>query len=629
MWNGHNYLIKMLHDCDFLDRVEAFRGWFGFRIRGNPFFLADGNSSHTGDGLISSVADGPVAEICFDKSSLADVGRQPWLGPLVVSTGEDVEVGGNKARSRRKKRRKAEGTDNLPPYAAAVVNEPTLLPPATASSSTRDVLAPAGRRGFNKAVLGVPPTTATVDMQGLVPNLVSREDAQRVEAARQALVEEEMRLSAATTVSVTAKAGETKFATRGLSSPTHRKSLRAEPSPTTDLQKQRASQLATTNESNQHTAPKGSTLSASDLVARDELHTPRTTTESMRSLVQTAAGLLQQPLPEPHQGLGHVLLRADLPGGELHPQPFLHTVADASLGKPNSLKIELAKNTQRKLGRGCSATPLTVDTESGCMDGCQADNLPRRSSACERVVTAPAIVVGSLPSRRPTTSDGERADSGIPRGPRVAPSSSDVLDLCHASRVASRKVGAELRALTAAGTTGRRQPPPREVRLRRLARDVARHSAELRELARAEERLRRSLTCLQDSEQGGGSLSGQVDGIEDRQNTYGNAPTNVGREMVRTKTRRQDERDSRKVGLASVDTPGVADRVKAILEAKRREIELKTFDLGIKQDELKCLLAAQKQEKDRGRTLEMERRRACLGEGQVSRITHALRLPRT
>ncbi|CAM9388781.1 unnamed protein product, partial [Ectocarpus sp. 12 AP-2014] len=71
----------------------------------------------------------------------------------------------------------------------------------------------------------------------------------------------------------------------------------------------------------------------------------------------------------------------------------------------------------------------------------------------------------------------------------------------------SRKAGAELRALTAAGTTGRRQPPPREIRLRRLARDVARHAAELRLLVGEENRLRKYVAsrCSDGSKQDGDS----------------------------------------------------------------------------------------------------------------------------
>lgn len=42
LWKGHNYLVKMAHDLDFLDdaRVAApVSSWLGFRVRGNPFLI--------------------------------------------------------------------------------------------------------------------------------------------------------------------------------------------------------------------------------------------------------------------------------------------------------------------------------------------------------------------------------------------------------------------------------------------------------------------------------------------------------------------------------------------------------------------------------------------------------------
>ena len=69
-----------------------------------------------------------------------------------------------------------------------------------------------------------------------------------------------------------------------------------------------------------------------------------------------------------------------------------------------------------------------------------------------------------------------------------------------------------------------------------------------------------------------------------------------------------------------------AKRMQVWLKAKRREIELKTFDLGVKRDELRCLQMVQRRERERQLALEMERKRAQLDDGQVRRISTESRM---
>ena len=45
-WKGHNYLVKMAHDLEFLDDTSAsapITAWLGFSVRGNPFLLPPDN----------------------------------------------------------------------------------------------------------------------------------------------------------------------------------------------------------------------------------------------------------------------------------------------------------------------------------------------------------------------------------------------------------------------------------------------------------------------------------------------------------------------------------------------------------------------------------------------------------
>ncbi|CAM9445830.1 unnamed protein product, partial [Ectocarpus sp. 13 AM-2016] len=651
-WNGRNYLMKMLQDCDFLDRVEALRKWLGFPISGNPFFVPQ-DEVHTGtepDGRSASrrTSQTDGAGLGFDKSGLADVGRQPWLGPLVLKSAD--EGGGDFAReahsSRRRKQRrlrKTDATNSLAPYAAAVVNDPTLLAVVKALSPTRRGDQNGIRRFCPRTnALELSPRMTTVGVEALVPNLISRDDARRIGVARKALIDEQKRVLEAAMVSKAEAApcvGRRRRSrawsrVSNASSSAGWQNFSASVTSTPGATSKRPSTFEA-----QVTRRTGSTGGTSRPNPQVASGLPET--GDIRSLVLTAAGLMNQPLPDPHPGLGPVVLKSDLPGGQLHPDPFIHTVSDARTATADGLEREISivaptfssPETEDRYSTAPSKTDSMVVSSliRGVAGGRQRRSVRRRSSVNHRrAVTAPASISTScslprrsLPEQGRLNSSEIQQDTPTSRGPfaegagtqeMMKPSASE-----YSSRALglSRKAGAELRALTAAGTTGRRQPPPREIRLRRLARDVARHAAELRRLVGEENRLRKYLAsrCSDGSKQDGDSQS-----LHDGSRVSAGCMENDDGALASMVSAREDGNGAPQwTGFDAVDGELLEHRQKnmqTLLEEKRREIELKTFDLGVKRDELGCLRVVQKQERERKLALEMERRRARLADGQ-------------
>lgn len=669
----------MLHDCDFLDHVVALRHWLGFRTSRNPFFLPHGSLGNPEDGPADPEGCHHVGDVQFDRFGLADVGRQPWLGPLEFTLDHATAVGTKEDRAKHTKQRKAGGVDRLSPYSAAVVNDPTLLPPPKTSSPTRrGGPSIAGLADSTTDASKHPPTTITVDVERIVPTLVSRDDARRVEAARQALAEEESRVSAAIMASAKAEQGEGRPLSTALGAlATHRESQGLLLS-TCDSKRKRPSHPLMALENDRNTREKVPHRGTVSLDVNGAWMSPRTPRSSLRSLALTAAGLVQQLPPKPHPGLGPVLLQSSLPGGDLHPRPFVHTVIDAcnskfeNVGLGGTIVVPVASG---QTGRDqCSTAPSMPTSTSDHVEGKCRRRPSRRKSAYRRVVSAPATMPGGLTSRTPVipppehSKDNKACPQGMSQGcVGLGPSAS--------TRLSFRKAGSELRALTAAGTTGRRQPPPREVRLRRLARDVQRYSAELRDLARTEEQLRKGLACFDmrpregstsrergsdvegsptdervppkssvGSQDGGHSaeLSGVGDATHENETAkwqpFADPSGSRGDELALQHIRSSigeviepsnDVFTSEKryrsacgghgVGFdrAKASTGSPAERIKALLEATRLDIESKTFHLGIKRDELGCLQMVQTQERERKRALEVERRRLRLGFGQV------------
>lgn len=623
----------MLQDCDFLDRVEALRSWLGFRISGNPFFFPQQTTLGDKDGnrSIAQASSKPRAEgLEFDKIGMADVGRQPWSGPLELEAADDSSdaVGKGTMRSRfSKKRRLQRGRagNTLAPYAAAIINDQTLLPKLPSPTRRGDTDS-TGRQGSKHGAHGFPATTQTIDTDDIVPNLVSREDAKRIEVARRALIEEQVRVREAATEPECGKPGAL-YSQRRPSKviPVHSRAPVPAIGETTP--KQRLSDFE-----NRSSCRKGSTNQAQNLDPRDAADVLGE--HGMPSMVRSTAGLLQRPPPRPHPALGPVLLQSDRPGGELHPNPFLHTVVNERIRRNDDMEniIGIAHPTSVRL-----------DTRTRCSTAPTRDSLQRRRSqrdpdpSLANQPPRPATALARIPAISSRRRSSSRFKQGLPSGRGIQRGIPVVEASCPGGAVPqedtqrsssacsrrmlglSRKAGAEVRALTAAGTTGRRQPPIREDRLRRLARDVVRYSAELRRLVVEEEELRKSLVRSLHSD---GCQPGEGNNCRGVMDTTALEGDRAFAAMVGVK---QDGGTTRGIGIKPVDASAPVYPRKEIstrLEGKRHEIEWKMFCLSIKRDELRCLRIVQKQGRERKHALEMERKRAHLDAGQVSRTDY-------
>ncbi|CAM9877678.1 unnamed protein product, partial [Scytosiphon promiscuus] len=627
-WNGRNYLTKMLQDCDFLDRVEALRSWLGFRVSGNPFFFPEQSTLGDQDGScsITQASSQPTGEGCkSDDNGTVDVGRQPWHGPLELEApdgrGDAVGQGITCSQSSKKRRLQRTGAINtLAPYAAAVINDQSLLPKLR-SPTRRGGAGSAGRQGSAAGAFGFQSKSRAVDTQNIVPNLVSRTDTHRIDVARQTLAEEQ------------ALTRET--ATKLEQEDEGRSNSRRRPSKAVDVNVRAPVRSTHETSSGQRLSDLGnwnlgreiSTKQAAWMESRDTASVLGK--HSIPSLVRTSAGLLRRPPPEPHPALGPVLLQSDRPYGELHPNPFLHTVADDDVLQNSDLEEEVAITTPRR---------MRSNTKDRCRTALIHDSSHRRRSRRDPNLSfgnrssRPATALARIPSLS-LHNQSSRFKQGISGCPgRVMERGFPAVGASYAGgavpqentersystcsrrmRGLSRKAGAELRALTAAGTTGRRQPPLREGRLRRLARDVVRYSMELRQLAVDEDRLRRNIArCAS----GGGQQSQYVDhsrGVPEVE------PLDGDRDVAAMVSVGQHQGTTQRIGIKPIGTrPPVhaTKRMEQLLEEKRHEIEWKVFSLSIKRDELRCLRIVEKQERERKLALQLERRRVHLREGQ-------------
>lgn len=621
----------MLQDCDFLDRVETLRSWFGFPISGNPFFFPQQSTLSDIDGKRSTIQTSkqPGAEgFELDKSGMADVGRQPWLGPLeveAVDDGSDI-VGRGITRGRYSKKRRVQklgAGKTLAPYAAAIINDHTLLPKLPTPTRLGDSES-GGRQRSTFGAHEITPVSRTVDTQGVVPNLVSREDIRRIAIARQSLIEEQARVREASI--------EPERKERG------GPYCRRRPSEAADVDSgclglracdstpaRRPSAFRRRAPGRKGSATRGGKLelrSTADVQGR----------HNMPSMMHTTAGLLQRPSPEPHPALGPVLLRSDCPGGELHPNPFLHTVAEDRFPDSGDLGEQIVISSPRSLCVGtrnrCATAPMHESSQrrrSRRASGPSVmDQPPRPATALARIPATESLrrlssrfdqkLLGCLTTER----DVSVVRSSCP-GDALSQERPERSASAWSGRMLglSRKAGAELRALTAAGTTGRRQPPIREERQRRLARDVVRYSAELRRLVVEEEQLRRDLIRCFCTDRRQPERGDRCRGVEDI------AALGSGHAIPERVSVRQDGGTTRGIGISPMDTGTSAcakKRMESSLEEKRHEIECKTFSLSVKRDELRCLRIVQKQEHERKDALELDGRRAHLGAGQVGEI---------
>lgn len=642
--------MKMLHDCDFLDGVEVLRSWLGFEVLRNPFFMPIVNLFGVSDSrslLQREEAGDLLGKLQFDKADLTDIGRQPWLGPLELKVSQVSRNGSGRRRGDNRKRQKASGTHRLGPYVVAVVNDPALVTKTVVPIRKGHEARPCITASIDEA------HTTTANLEGLVPNNVSREDTRRVEAARKTLNSEEWRTSVDRVKRKTSDYQTTRIA---LQASSLQESAQDVVTLTADSTKEDSlTRLSVTQAVLQAGPIAGYYRGTTNIRRTDSGRLFGKVNEDVLPLTRTAADLVQRLPPEPHPGLGLVVLRSDLPGGELHPRPFVYTLAPSSTNDVGacslSLEGDIATSATHTSGRTMTARPTTTSMvahsarDGGGID--QAHQLHLPLSLNHRPVSAPHVASATPASCTPSSPEKNEVTQQ-----KVLLQGSAEIDAQYRTsdtvREASRKVGAELRALTAAGTAGRRQPPPREVRLPRLARDVARHSAELRQLAKNEQRLRRSLAYLgrrrrkwnyalvrgQEIALGEEPLareSGWALRVDEKIETDRGEECPLSRQGSDGRgsgcRRRRDTEETRS-GSNAVQPSDVAyRRVKALLSVTERDIVLKTSDLGGKRDELDCLRMVQKQERERKDALNMERRRLRLEEGQVGE-THTRRISR-
>lgn len=670
MWNGNNYLLKVLHDCDFLDRVEALRHWFGFRLLRNPFFFPLSSSGEETEEHSSDAAHNTEA-IQFDKIGLADVGQQPWLGPLELPAGhgQDRTSGDCKIQCKNRQSRKNNSgrrSNNLTPYVAAVVNDPSLLP--TSTFPMRGASAP-GLRTADATGSGLH-LTAFVATQGLAPNIVSRDDVARIHPATNALVEEEIRVRGAAESSRNIP-GSAAAAARVPGGAAYQSDARATSAGEANFLRKRKSYLRAGEAIGEHGKRSIAAWSAGP-DGKSQSNAIRQGNEMERSLTLTAAGVLQVPAPEPHPGLGPIVLRSNRPGGDEHPRPFLHTVKRAA-----GIPLGYASTDTNGLHEPATEVPVpidevcmprsitTTDPTSHCEAWCEPFGALSRSSAAmfrgpsalsPTTCTDTAVIATNRPGQVRSVQPANKPHSGA-----------------NAQKFASRalqKAGAELIALSGAGTSGRRNPPPREVRLRRLARDVRRHSAELHDLEQVGQCLCRNLLRLESTpnrtydkahldltghderdacDNFGALVDASIHGQRSHEHILINEMLPRGKSNLDKGTRGEEvqnaseaasDKQSEDVGnerasvaaspqecrnfphrdmAVSNETKLAAiRRIEALLEYKRREMAFKRVDLRVKREQLACLRSVQKKARGRQQALDLERRRTQLSQGEVS-----------
>lgn len=666
-----------MHDCDFLDEIEALRQWFGFRLYRNPFLLPHACFEGIDEWTSEEVDSVPKKISLFhrsDRSDIAEFGRKPWEGAFHVPMRDDPALMTPKTKKRtvlgRRKGSYSVSTNNLAPYAVSIVNDPCLLPKATPHKAEASTL---GKGTLDNRKTGKP-AGGFLDCAGLMPNQVSKEDVLRMLAASQVLADEEDRVERSSAMS---------SAMSSAASSASSSRMGAQDEAAGGIHNRPPTCQAVETTRRQRSSPRKSGVEHPASICRitEPRRIPWTAENATRalndtdrtdSLTRATAALLQRPHPQPHPGLGPVLVRSNDLDCDRHSKLFLHTVSKppsnypsrSAPGPPPKANMWIDPFERPRL-RSHAAAQAPLGHTDDKLNGSQLVELPRELSPSAR--TRPSSAPQQPPSGSPDTKEAHRRFSHD-------------LGRKQACR-ASRKTGIELMNLTAAGTTGRRNPPPREIRLRRLAREVARRTVALRKLERAEEMLRVRLQHLEQraseawvnepgEQRGGADLGVQVKrvkakpdaGLLYREGARDQSPVAVDqlrrnaepgvlkdKEALESDSLRKrkgfvpltdgdggggsdadagsdayDEKDEECLILPDVDEEARGEAVAAsrhlrfLLEQKRREIESEAFDLGIKRDELALLRSAQKEEHEKDKALELERRRIRLPDGKVS-----------
>ncbi|CAM9579434.1 unnamed protein product [Choristocarpus tenellus] len=303
LWNGEDYLVKVLHDCDFLDSLHSLREWLGFSLYHNPLLMPGGAVHGT------SPRNSPQ-EI---QGDIVNIGCQPWQGPLFLASHPFRNYDKEKRELDRSEKRRFM-TPKLTPYAAPVVNNPTLLPSPSSNGTGLT-----GARARPLSDVEVQPSVQ-VNLTGIVPNTLHRVDYGRVRAAEKTLAEEEIRLSLSEVGGMPSskpkRESRVTFAMERVA-PEGRRISESQPS---NRQSEEGSTLIRCHGS----YPGQGKMALSE-------RTQDSAVSVLNNLARTASRLLDRQPPEPTAALGPIRLRSESPDGGLHNQPFVHSLSKGPL----------------------------------------------------------------------------------------------------------------------------------------------------------------------------------------------------------------------------------------------------------------------------------------------------------
>ncbi|CAM9381899.1 unnamed protein product, partial [Discosporangium mesarthrocarpum] len=617
LWNKENYLAKILHDCDFLDDVEPLRHWLGFSLHRNPLLIPPGRAS------IGYTLDKPGEA----GDSMVEIGHQPWQGPLLLpSSPLHLPLSKKKKKARPKQRTTA--LKALAPYAAPIINDPVLLPAAVAGFDSNT-----GAPAVDCMEQEDETQVTRVSLRDLVPNILSRNELQRVLAAEKALAEEELLHppysdnntlhSPKAVEDKPSSAGNRRVLSHGNQ---HHRAGRE----TLDMDRPLESSYDGAGNCHSEFSPRGQ-----QCLEKREHHIHRMTF--------TTARLLDRPPPEPSVALGPVLVHSSLDGEGLNPRLFTHSVSvpHGPVVPPSCMGPEkqpwesqgdrASPFEKERAGTGKKSRAGVQDTSAGGVGEQAGVTLtplthltppPSQGLASKHCLGNGQEPQGQdMPDHYRPKETQEAQGLGMRSGSAQLVSSGKGF-------MAGRRAGAELYALTAAGTTGRRIPPPREPHLGRLRRDVRRHALELQVLRSEVWGLRNTLGLNQGQggKEEGHATEGGREGLgfgDGHPNPSPTVEVGVKAKESSEERSRNSRGENRKLEMTDFlmgDGAGNEDRMRALrarLVARELEIRVKDDDLKSKQIELIILEKVQRQAQEWRESLALERKRFQLAEGEV------------
>mmetsp|Transcript_33621 Transcript_33621/g.39521 ORF Transcript_33621/g.39521 Transcript_33621/m.39521 type:complete len:2664 (+) Transcript_33621:57-8048(+) len=132
-WNGINYLLKMPSDLDFLSTCRPLVSWLGFDLQRNPFAVPLPMELYRGEVEMTKTASGVDGFTGIGMPGNVTMKAQQ-------SDHHDKLVGGGTTTKQQLTDTVRKGSTMLEgrPYATAVVNDQTIMPPVTASQGNKN-----------------------------------------------------------------------------------------------------------------------------------------------------------------------------------------------------------------------------------------------------------------------------------------------------------------------------------------------------------------------------------------------------------------------------------------------------------------------------------------------------------